>query len=162
MIIPKGSKGLELATRICFDPDGDDLRLLLLKFKEVMNSPEGERAVALASNQVVSNTNHGAPTAYYYNNRMFINASYSSVECPQTVISYETCMSDPNAVYGVPRYPSVVVRYQQLIIVAGQLKLSSQYTLLCRGYPAIVHQHEIDHTNGAGIWRTGTLLGQVH
>jgi peptide deformylase len=100
-------------------------------------------AVALASNQLALNPNKEAPAAFYYKDKLFINASYH----PITMAGYrdvlEGCLSNPGHVHQVRRWNAIQASY--LYMKQGRLKYSLD-TLT--GFDAQVFQHEIDHLNG--------------
>lgn len=112
-----------------------NLQAFIDDLKETMRSADG---VGIAAPQVgvhqrIIIVNHaGKPQAYV--NARIVSKSVRSVD------SEEGCLSVPG-VFGI-------VKRSRAVTVEALTREGKPVTLKLKGFPAIVFQHEIDHTNG--------------
>lgn len=158
MIYKKGHLGLYLPAKFAGEQDIQELFKLARLFQKEMTKLNG-KAIALAANQVMCNTDTSALHAYIYDGKIWINADYKAVKVndlpgyPQ-IMSDEGCMSDPCNIYEVKRYSTIALTFYE---IKGQHLI--RRTRVITGYPALVHQHEIDHLQGICIFTKGKLVG---
>jgi peptide deformylase len=144
MLILRGNRGLLTACDTTLRSPQYYQQVLKKLRKEMRKHPS---AVAIASNQVLLNTDGEAPAAFLYKGRLYINPSYEGIG--EVKEEFEVCLSDITKAHHVRRFVDLKVSYYLLEVHHHQLVLKS-HTM--SGFDAVVFQHETDHLSGVPIW----------